>query len=292
MSATSHREAFEHRAILPAVRWLLVAFVALTATAALVLYLFSASTDRLFAWTVQPPLTAAFMGGGYAAGCTISLLALRERTWARIRLPFVVIWIFAALTLAATLIHLDRFHLGAEDPIARVAAIVWLAVYVIVPLAMTALLPVQARAPGGDPERGPAMPLWLRTVLVVQGAAMLGAGAALFVAPEATATVWPWEVSPLTARSVAAWLVALGAAAVLAVRDNDLAALDAPLLSYAVLGALQLVALIRFAADLRAGSPSVWVYSLVTATVLLTGLYGVALARRTAAGRGTEATPR
>lgn len=280
MSASSHRHAPELRPVIPAVRWLLLAFVVLTATAAVNLYLLSAHTERWFAWTVQPPLTAAFMGAGYAAGCTISMLALRERSWARVRLPFVVVWIFATLTLGATLLHVDRFHFAAPGAVARIAAVVWLAVYVVVPVAMAVLLPLQARARGDDPAPGPDMAGWLRVALSLQGAVLLVAGAALFVIPETAAPAWPWELSPLTARSVAAWLVALGAAAVMAVRDNDLAPLAAPLASYAVLGALQIGALVRFGEHLRTDSPSAWIYTAVMISVLLTGVYGTVVARR------------
>jgi hypothetical protein len=164
--------------------------------------------------------------------------------------------------------------------LARTAAIVWLAVYVVVPLAMTALLPAQVRAAGGDPPRGRALATWLRAVLSVQGGLMLLAGTALYLAPDATAGWWPWELSPLTARSVAAWLVALGAAAVIAIRDDDLALLNRPMVAYAVFGAFQLGALLRFPDQLREDAPSVWIYVAVVVSVLLTGLYGMYATRR------------
>ena len=36
-----------------------------------------------FAWTIQPPLTAAFLGAGYAAGFVLVVLSLRDPVWAR-----------------------------------------------------------------------------------------------------------------------------------------------------------------------------------------------------------------
>ena len=67
-------------------RVILIAFVVLTALATYALYVQSARTQTGFAWTIQPPLTAAFLGSGYAAGCVLTILALRARTWAEARL--------------------------------------------------------------------------------------------------------------------------------------------------------------------------------------------------------------
>ena len=40
----------------------------LTTFATVTLYVLSDRTEQLFAWTIQPPVTAAFLGAGYAAG--------------------------------------------------------------------------------------------------------------------------------------------------------------------------------------------------------------------------------
>ena len=55
--------------ILPGTRRLMGAFSLLTALASVVLFVLSASTEKYFAWTIQPPVTAAFLGAAYAAGC-------------------------------------------------------------------------------------------------------------------------------------------------------------------------------------------------------------------------------
>jgi hypothetical protein len=55
-------------------RALLVAFSVLTALAVGALFVLSTATDRYFAWTIEPPLTAALLGAGYAAGCVLVVL--------------------------------------------------------------------------------------------------------------------------------------------------------------------------------------------------------------------------
>ena len=42
------------------------------------LYLLSQKTDTYFSWTINPPLTAAFLGAGYLASFLTELLAARE----------------------------------------------------------------------------------------------------------------------------------------------------------------------------------------------------------------------
>ena len=39
--------------------------------------------------------------------------------------------------------------------------------------------------------------------------ALVGLGIALFAAPDAVARIWPWPLTPLTARAIEAWLVGL-----------------------------------------------------------------------------------
>jgi hypothetical protein len=46
------------------------------------LFILTERTDRYFAWTVEPPLTAAALGGAYWASSIMELLASRQPTWA------------------------------------------------------------------------------------------------------------------------------------------------------------------------------------------------------------------
>lgn len=63
-------------------RELLLVFGLLTVLAVGVLYVLAEVTHRYFAWTVSPPITAAFLGGGFGAGFVLVVLIRRERAWA------------------------------------------------------------------------------------------------------------------------------------------------------------------------------------------------------------------
>ena len=269
------------RPVFPATRVILVLFSLLTVLATNQLFVLARHTDRWFAWTIQPPLTAAFLGSGYGAGCVLVILALRTRLWAQARTAIITIALFAALTLVATLLHLDRFHFSAPGAVARFAAWFWLAIYVVVPVALLVLSVQQQRAPGGDPKRVQPLPAWLMALLAAQGAVMLAVGVTLFVAPGLAASLWPWTLTPLTARMVAAWLVAFGFAAAMVLVERDLQRLRIDTVGYTVFGLLQLLALVIYGGpDVRWGTTAATVYLIVLGTVPLVGVSGWWLAAR------------
>jgi hypothetical protein len=103
---------------------------------------------------------------------------------------------------------------------------------------------------------------------------MLGIGAYLFVAPESADALWPWDLTPLTARAVGAFVAGFGAAALHAAVANDLVRFEGAALAYATLGALELIALARYPGDLSGGDLDSWLYAAFLASVLLAGAFG------------------
>src|SRR5207249_3583692 len=134
--------------------------------AGLQLSLLTEQTDTYFAWTIAPPLTAAFLGAAYWAAVPVELIAARETVWAKARVAVPAIWLFTTLTLVATLVHFDRFHFSSPMASAQGAAWFWLAIYAGVPVAMLLIGWLQIRAPGGDPPRGSPAPTWMRVLVL------------------------------------------------------------------------------------------------------------------------------
>jgi hypothetical protein len=279
------------RAVSRATRTMLAVFVVLTALATNQLYLLSGHTDAYFAWTIKPPLTAAFLGAGYAAGCVLVVLGLRARAWAQARAAVLTVAVFATLTLVATLLHLDKFHFGSGGAIARFAAWFWLAVYVVVPAALIVVAVRQQRAAGPDPAERHPVPAWLAAAFALQGLVMLVVGVTLFVLPSTASTLWPWTLTPLTARVVAAWLVAFGVAAVLALVERDLDRLAAGAVAYTVFGVLELLALLRFPDEPRWDSVAGIAYLVVLVSVVPVGAAGWLAAVRARRRVAVDATP-
>lgn len=231
-------------------------------------------TERFFAWTINPPLTAAFLGGGYLTSFVLEFLSARERIWVRARPSVPGVWVFTLLTLIVTLVHIDRFHFNSPTAITVIGTWVWLAVYVSVPIAMGLFWIGQVRQPGLDPPRVAPLPGWLRLVLLAQGAIMLLLGAVMLVSPGTIIPAWPWTLSPLTARAIGAWGVGIGVIVIQAAWENDWWRLFPMMISYALYGLLQLINLARFPATVNWASPAAIVYTIFMGTVLAVGAFG------------------
>jgi hypothetical protein len=251
-----------------------VLFLALTLLSTISLYLLAAKTERHFAWTINPPLSAAFLGGGYAAGFVLIVLTARERIWARARIAYATVCVFVWITLLVTLAHLDRFHFDVDDAWPRFLAWLWVVVYVVVPPWMAALLIAQRRAAGHDPDVGDPMPAGLIGVMIGQAVVLSVVGVGLVVAPTDMGDLWPWTLTPLAGRAIGAWCVALGFAAAMAVHERDLGRLRIAAVTYVAFGLLQIGALVRFRDDVDWGDSSAWAYITVLAVITLTGAYG------------------
>ena len=264
--------AVQHRALLPSMRRLLVVAAVLVLLAGATLFLLSTRTDQFFAWTIASPMTAVFLGAAYWSAALLELAGARARSWAEGRVAVPTVFVFTVLTLVATLVHLPAFHLGGGQPLAgRVVAWVWLAVYVVVPLAMVVISVVQHRVPAPDPPRVRRLPPAVRATLALLLVVLAVVGSGLFAAPGATAAWWPWELTPLTARAVGAWLVGLAVAAGHALVEDDLARVK-PLGPTAVAFAvLQAVALARHGGEVEWSSASAWVYLAGLGTLLAVG---------------------
>jgi hypothetical protein len=265
--------------LVPLMRGMLWLGALLVTLAGIQLYFFSTRTDHLFAWTIDVPLTAAFLGAFYWTSLFLAVQSAIQTRWAMARVGLVGVQVFLWLTLLATLLHLDKFHLSADDNFARGAAWLWLFIYIVDPPLLTYAYLRQVRQKLVDGPRRHVTPTWFRACLALQAAVTIGIGAALFLAPDHTSSLWPWALTPLTARAVASWLLGLGLVLVWAVRENDWVRLRPATISYTVLCVLQLIALLRFRSALESGSGT-WLYVAFVITIGALGLVGVVSAGR------------
>lgn len=233
------------------------------------LFILSESTERLFAWPINPPLTAAFLGANYLAAVFLAYLSARERVWGRARITYAVSIVFITLTLVATLMHLDKFTFD------NVNGWLWLFVYVAVPPLLVVLLPLQLRHPGREPPRRAPIEPWLYPILAVQAVIVLVIGVALFVAPSSADSLWPWPLTPLTSRAVAAWLLALAAGLAVALWERDWERIRVAVFTFAAMPVLQFVALARFSDTVNWDSAGIWLYVAFLTSILFLGLYGI-----------------
>ncbi len=262
------------------VRILVAVAAVLVTIAGTQLFALAPETATYFAWTIKPPLTAAFLGAAYWASLFLLLDIVFGATWRQARTGLVSIFTFTTLTLVVTLLHFDRFHFGASETLAVVAAWAWLVVYVTTPVAFAAGLWAQIRQPGPDSPRGGPLPALLRLLFLFQTAVFAASGVALLIAPAATAAWWPWALTPLTGRAIGAWLLAVAVAGAGVLIENDRRSAAGAAQSYAFLGIFQLLAVVRFAADIDWSHALAWPYVAFMAVVALTGIWGALIAWR------------
>lgn len=275
--------------LLPAMRRLLLLAAFLVFLAGLLLFVFPLRTADWFAWTVDPPMTAVFLGAAYWSSAVLEVAGARSAAWDRAKLAVWPVFVFTALTLGVTLLHLERFHLSADHPfLARFATWAWLAIYAAVPVAMLVIGRVQTRsrlpAAASVAEARAPLPPGLRLLLAGIAAVLLLTGAALLVLPAQSAALWPWPLTALTARAVGAWLVGLGWAAAYALAGGDARTVRPLGLSALVFALLQGVALLRHGDALAwTGAPAIG-YAAVLLAVGVAGGWILALRPR-AGGR-------
>ena len=262
------------RPMTPGVRAGLVAIASVIFWLGLSLFVFPSDTDDLFAWTIQPPLTAAFLGASYWASTTLAAACASERDWARGR-AFAAPYLIAGVVLLwVTLVHIDRFHMDA------VTGWAWLILYVIFPPSVLVLLGRQLRTPGAEPARIAPIPRAALALLLAQGCTMVALGAALVIAPADAASLWPWTVTPLTGRAIGTFVLAQGVLSFAVCRERDWSRVRPAMLQMVVVGGLQLLAVSRFTDTLDWDEAGAWIYVGFVVSLLALGAYGARAAIR------------
>jgi hypothetical protein len=185
---------------------LLLWFVVLnTVAGALILILFPTQTERLFFWSITPPINARLMGVLYLVGGAAVTYAALRGSWEALRVVAVMAFAISALFVIVTLVHRDRFVPGVK-------LYYWLSVYSIVPILM-ALLFRRYEGSGADWQATQnEIKSVTRLVALLTGLGILFVAIVGLLFPNLLITVWPWQVAPLMLRVLMSWLFALGLA--------------------------------------------------------------------------------
>jgi hypothetical protein len=186
-------------------RLVALAVLPFLAVASVLLYVFAGETEALFAWTIDPPLTAMLLGSAYLGGIWYFLAVLRGRGWHRVKYGFPAVLVFATLLAIATVVHFDRFHHG------HISFITWAGVYAVTPvLVLVAGLRNWGRDDGRADDVDMRIPVGVRTLLIAVGACSLFAGLALYAFPGLFLETWAWPITRLTGRVIGAVLTLPG----------------------------------------------------------------------------------
>lgn len=189
------------------------------AAAWVILYLFPTRTESLWAWTIGTRMTPITMGAGYLGGVWFFVRVLAAPEPHRHRAGFLGVTVLTAGLGIATALHWDAFNHG------HVSFWAWLFLYVVAPVLFALLfVSVHRRSTPGGPDE-PRLAGWLRAALVVVGAVQVTVAVAIFVVPTSVTEHWPWAMTPLTARTIAAFIAFTGVLALWALVDDRYSAL-------------------------------------------------------------------
>lgn len=252
------------------VAWFIVPFLVV---AFAVLWPVPTDTDTLFAWHIVPTLTPMILGSAYLGGAYFFVRAGRATQWQAVKGGFVPVAMFATLLGIATIIHWDKFHHG------HVAFWLWAGLYFTTPFLIAY---VYLRNRRHDPPAVPGdvvMPVMAARIIGVVGALALATGLFLFLAPARAISVWPWPLTPLTARVMGA-VFCLGIAGIGAMIDRRWNSARIPLQVALFMLALILIAGIRANGELAADNILTWTFVAGFAVVTLaTAIFYVRMER-------------
>lgn len=231
-----------------------------------------ADTARHFAWPIKPDATAALLGAFYLAAAVPFVLAVCARRWQNVRVFIIGTILFSSVELAATFLHWDRMSVGTMP------FNVWFASYLLPPPLFIAFYCLHARRASAAPSPDDA-PLagWLRAGLCLLGLPLALLGIAVFLSPSLAFPLMAWNFTPLTARALSGWVLALGVLMLSAARENDRtrSLLVAPM--FILLGPAIVLQLTRFPGQVDVAHPGA---AAGLGVLVATFALGVALAAR------------
>jgi hypothetical protein len=254
-NTTSSTASSSDDRILPFTRVVAAVVTAILVTAWIVLYLWPEQTDRRFAWTVAPTMTPMLMGAGYGSAALFWARVTAGRRWHTLGVGFLPTTLFTWMLLSATLLHWDKFHHGTG------AFRLWLWVYIVTPIAVPAVWAWNRRRDPRDLDvSDPPFPDPVVAALIASGIVMLAIAAWLFLFPSSVIGVWPWALTPLTARTVAAFVALPGVAWLAIASDGRWSATKAVVETLALGLVLLMIAVARAWEEFDTSRPLTWAY--------------------------------
>jgi hypothetical protein len=254
----------------PAVVALAVIIVPVLVAAFLMLYLFPDLGAERFAWSIDPLMSSMMLGATYIGGAYFFASVVRSRKWRHVWLGLLPVTAFAGTLGVATVLHWDVF------PAERLGFQLWAFLYFAVP----PILPVlwyrnQRLAAGTSMAREGELPTPSRWAFGALGVVLTVAGVAMFLVPELAMGVWPWTLSPLTTRTLAAMYVLPGLTGLGLYYDGSWSGARYLLGAMAISIALMLVAAYVARADFDWANPTAYLFvgSLVGILLLIAYTY-------------------
>lgn len=244
-----------------------------------ILYFFPDMTGERFAWRINPPMMSVYMGAGYLGGSWLFIHTALGKRWHRAQAGFLPVTAFTWFMMLSTFLHWDRFAQG------NLGFILWAALYIITPFLVPALWFYNRRTDPGQPEeadvRIPPTVLWILRLIAAISLLFVLVG---FVNPGFVSDVWPWTLTPLTARVMCGWVALLGVGALAMSNETRWSGWKVPLESIAIWHVLVLAGAGMNPADFKTGLVNWYTLSIGAMVIGILIFYPLMERRREKAG--------
>lgn len=267
----SSRVSTENEAVpvQPIVVALLMVLVPVLLAAFILLYLSPSDLGAArFAWSIKPRMTSMMLGATYLGGAYFFVCIIRSRKWRHAWLGLLPVTAFAGTLGIATILHWDIF------PRERLGFQLWAFLYFLIPIVLPILWDYNQRLTVGiDLKREGELPLVSCRGFGGLGVLLTLAGVLLFIFPQQMLGLWPWTLTPLTARTMAAMFVLPGLVGMSIAYDGSWSSARYLLQAQAVSIILILVAVYVARADFNWARPVSWVFAVGLGLILLLIVY-------------------
>jgi hypothetical protein len=254
-------------------KWIALAVIFFLADAVQLLLLLPDRTGELFAWAIDVQTTSFVLAAAYVAGAYFFIRVVMVDSWHRVAAGFPAVIVFVWGAAGATALHLDRFN---HDGLSFAA---WAAIYAIAPVGLPLLYLARRRAVCVALADTP-MSSRARLLLGAAGGAVVLAAVVAFALPAITIDLWPWTLTPLTARIVATVMALFGSLWVAVALHGGSSAARIPLEAHALGLVVLLIAAGRGHGDIDWTNPLAAILVAGVAAMTLADLATLARARR------------
>jgi hypothetical protein len=275
MAARTAERSVRDDRVLPVTRAVSAGIIPFLLLAFVVLYVWPGDTGRLFAWPIAPRLTPLILGSVYLGGAYFFLLATRAQRWHTIKAGFPPVAAFATAMGIATVLHWGRFTHS------HLAFWLWAGLYFTTPFLVAGVWIANRRHEDPAPGDDVVVPAAMAQLIGAIGVLAVAMGLFLFLLPRQAIALWPWLLTPLTARVMGA-IFALGLAGVGAFRERRWSAFRLMVQVEVVMLVLILLGGARAADDLDSSNALTWLFAGGFASLLIASVvFYVRMERRT-----------
>jgi len=257
--------------VYPITRWVAGLVVPFLVVAFIILYFLNGYTEKLFAWEIKSPMTSMMLGSAYAGGIYYFTGVILTRQWHRIKVGFIPVTIFASILNVTTILHWDKFNHGTLPFFA------WVSLYFTTPFIIFGLWLSNRRQDTNQPDTGEAIiPPIIRFIIGAIGVTTLAIAIFLFLNPSLMIQLWPWTLTPLTSRVMAAMFSLPGMVGLGMAMDSRWSSGQVILQSQGFSIFLILVAVLRDQSAFNWSTPGSWLFTIGLAGMLagIVAFYG------------------